>query len=48
LRNKQKAYFRDRKPSDLQNSKMLEKMVDDMVKEIVHGQGPTNQTTLEI
>jgi hypothetical protein len=47
MRDAQKAYFRDRKPSDLQNSKMYEKAVDQSIDTILK-EGPDNQTSLEL
>lgn len=47
MRNCQKKFFSDRKPSDLQASKMYEKLVDEHVKSILNPED-INQTTLEL
>ncbi|MFA6934372.1 MAG: hypothetical protein WCR70_03805 [Sphaerochaetaceae bacterium] len=39
MREAQKEYFRDRKGSDLEKSKRLEREVDKMLEEIEQGQG---------
>lgn len=39
MRKAQKAYFRNRQPSDLERSKQLEKQVDQAAQNIVEGPG---------
>ena len=46
MRNSQKAYFKDRKPSDLQTSKSYEKMVDNAINQIIHPDKIKSQTNL--